>query len=548
VRRAIVLVGGIAALLLACGALAFFLLPKGRPAAPTTEDFASIDRAIAGGYLSTAEEALRSLRVMPENEHDSLALLKRAFDVCSATGDYGVLADLGARALARQGRSAGVRSVAAYGALRAGRVAEARKILARGASDPGAGNGLRAELALRTGGSAPGSDSLAGDLMALDKSRDPSRYEKAALRTGDVRLYLDAALLQMQTGGRSRAQLIARSELQDAAYDEPAANISYDAGDFQTAVNRLGRLEATRPGRAEVGFLRADAYRALGSSANAERCLVSSLPFGPRLSWTPYADLAFLAMQRDDVALASRRIEQGLAFFPGSVDLGLARAELLQKAGDRAGALSVLSKLAEDHPEDGDVALSLLGIQAPAMSPEQYRARLWKIFNRAPADGNVFKALCIASIAARDWQGAAEALRQHGDAGGGAADKDLLLLQGMVSEMAGDAAGAMESFSHSEALAKDGVGRYDLALVLLRHGGAKRAAAELADAADEYARRAPAQGMDGVLARMALAKGAALLLDGDAEGARSSLARSLMLDPQSLRASLLLKKLDAEVQ
>jgi hypothetical protein len=54
--------------------------------------------------------------------------------------------------------------------------------------------------------------------------------------------------------------------------------------------------------------------------------------------------------------------------------------------------------------------------------------------------------------------------------------------------------------------------------------------------------------MKGVLARMSMARGAALLLEGDASGARESLARSLALDPQSLRASLLLKKLDAEGQ
>jgi hypothetical protein len=87
-----------------------------------------------------------------------------------------------------------------------------------------------------------------------------------------------------------------------------------------------------------------------------------------------------------------------------------------------------------------------------------------------------------------------------------------------------------------------------MALVLLRSGNALRAAAELAEAADAYARRGPQGGMKGVLARMSMARGAALLLEGDASGARESLARSLALDPQSLRASLLLKKLDAEGQ
>jgi hypothetical protein len=469
-----VLVGIVVALLLACGALALFLLPKSQKTPDAAAVLAPIDRAIAGGYLSTAEEALRSLRTLPQGEHDLLAILKRAFDVCSATGDYGVLADLGAKALARQGRSASIRTVAAYGALRAGRVAEAQKILARGALDGGAGDGLRAELALRSGGPGAGLDSLARELLALEGSRDASLYEKAALRTGDHRLHLDAALLQMEAASPARAQLIAQAELVDAAYDEPAANISYDSGDFPAAVTKLLRLDASRPGRAEVGFLLADAYQGQGMLAETERSLVRSIALGPRLSWTPYFDLAFLALQRSDTGLAGRRLAEGLAFFPGSVDLARAQAALLQKTGDTAKAVSVLSKLAEEHPENAAVVLQLLQLQAPGISPEQYRARLWKLYNRVPADATVFGALCTALIAAHDWEGAGEAVRQYGDAGGGgqstgggsgggaqltvgAVDKDLLLLQGMVAEMRGDTKGALEAFSRSEALGRDGV-------------------------------------------------------------------------------------------
>jgi Flp pilus assembly protein TadD len=507
----------------------------------------TIDSAISGGYLSTATDALKSISVLPPGEEDLLAILKRAFQISSLTGDYGLLADLAAKSLALRGGNERIRAVAGYGALRAGRLSEARGALARGSLPHETGELLRGELALRLGEKWAGSDSLSRDLLALQASRDPAAYTAAALRTGDKRLFLDAALLHMEAGSPAKAQLVVDTELGDAAFDDAAAAIFYDAGDFQAALARLARFDAARPGRAEAALVMADASMALGSATEAERALLRALPLAPRLSWTPYANLGFLAMRRGDLDLAGRRLDTGLAFFPQSSELALARARLYARAGNNAAAVSVLSKLVERQKDNAPAALLLVMLQAPTMSPEQYRARLWKLFNEVPSDPTVFAALCMSLLAAHDWEGAASALDQH-EQTGGPLDKDLLLIKGMVRAMQGDAAGALEAFGGSDALAKDGVGRYDLALVLLRQGAARRAAAELAAASEQYALRGSTEGRSGVLSKMAMLRGSALLLDGDTNGARSALSRSLALDPQNLRAALLLRKLDAEGQ
>lgn len=531
--------------LLAAGAALFLILG---PPAPRNVDLeatlTSIDSAIARGSLSTAGELLDGLRNLPATEADLLRLLKRAFAVGSASGDFGVLSRIGGKALSAAARSAPVRAIAALAYLRSGRVAEAEKIMGGGALPAETGALLRGEAILRKGGEWAGADALSRELISLERTKDPEAYAAAAQRTGDKRLSLDAALLAMESGRLDKARSIARSELDDAAFDEPAGAIAYDAGDFGTAIEKLARLDAARPGRAEIGYFLADSYQALGKNEQAEASLLRALQLAPSFSWTPYANLALFAAGRGDAALAGRRLDDGLAFFPASRELRVARARLAAQSGDTANASSILSPLVAEHPDDGEAALLLLDLQAAGLSPEEYRARLWRTFNRIPADLPTFAALSAALIGAHDWEGASVAIRQH-VAASGAADEQLLLVEGMVSAMRGDDEGAADAFRRAAAIAGDGVGRFNLALVLLRRGNAKAAVAELSVASEEYARKGNLDERSQVLSRMQTLIGSARLLEGDEGGAREAFTRSLELNPRNLRAGLLLRKLEA---
>ena len=86
-------------------------------------------------------------------------------------------------------------------------------------------------------------------------------------------------------------------------------------------------------------------------------------------------NLGYYAAKRGDLVLAERRLQDGLAFFPRSRDLRLARARIAARAGHGEAAIAVLSGLLAERPADGDAALLLLDIEAPSLSPEQYRAR-----------------------------------------------------------------------------------------------------------------------------------------------------------------------------
>ncbi len=539
--RTKVLFGALAALIVAAAAAVYLTLPRRQAAdADMRSTLSGLDAAIAGGSLSTAHDTLASIPSLPSSEEGQLRLLKRAWQVGSGTGDFTLLAEMADRALAANGRSARIRAIAAYGNLRSGRLSSAEKILARKADAGSGGDSLRGEAQLRRGGRWSGSDDLVREILALEGVADPGRFSVAALRAGDGRLSLDAAILAMEQGSIGTALRLVRAELDDARFDEAAGLISYDGGDFDTAESRMERLNVDRPGVPTVGLQIADILAADGKDADSERALLRTLPLAPAVSWTPYADLALFAIRRGDTAAAARWIDDGLAFFPRSRELRLMRARLDIRAGDPTAAESLLAGLLADRPADGEAALLLLALQGPRMSPEASRARLWKLFDTIPSDTALFDALASSLIAARDWDGMQIAVRQYQESQG-QPDARLLLYQGFAAAMSGDDARAAAAFRQSSLMARDGTARFDLALLILRRGDARAALAELDGAAEEVDRHPSAP----LMSRIETLRGAARLMDGDAPGAGTALGRALALDPHNLRAGLLLKKLEA---
>ena len=542
--RRLVLVGISAALLAAvAAAVLLFLRPNPAPPPELRSMLSRLDAAISGGSPSTAKEILASVQSLPAGEQDQLSLLKRAFQVGRETGDFSVLSDLSTRALALNGRSKLVRAVAAYAALRSGRVSDAQKILGR---SPPAGSGgelLKGEAVLRGGSVWKGSDGLTRDLIALEESQSPAAFAAAAVRTGERRLTLDAALLAMRQGSPDAALRLVR-DLDDARFDEPVGLMLYDGGDFMAAVSRLERRDHEKPGIAATGLVLADIFAAEANAAQSERWLFKTLQAAPSLSWTPYANLSLFAAQRGDMAAAGRQLDDGLAFFPRSRELRFMKARVDIVAGDHRAAESILGEVLADRPSDSEAALLLLGLRSAEMSPEAVRARLWNLFNLAPSDPSVFDTLASSLIAAQDWEGMQIAMKQH-QASGGQADAQALLFQGLAAAMQADDAGATAAFRRSALLAKDGMARFNLALVLLRRGAARAALAELDGAAEEVQETAPPGDRAGLLSRVETMRGAARLLDGDIPGAGSALSRARALDPRNLRAGLLLRKLEA---
>ena len=419
--RRLVFVGICAALLAAGAAVVLFLL---RPRPVTDSGLQSllpaVDAAISAGSLPTAKDLLSTVSSIPASEMDQLRLLRRAFQVGRLSGDFAVLAGLSARALAQNRGSERIGAVAAYADLRTGRIADAQGKLGRSSAGRYGEESMRGEALVRSGAPWPGSDALTRGLVELQDSRSPAAFSAAAVRSGEKRLTLDAALLEMRQGSNDAALRMVRSSLEEARFDEPAGLMLYDGGDFAGAAARLERRNTERPGITMIGLVLADVYAAEGKTARSEQWLRATLPSAPTISWTPYADLALFAAQRGDIAGAQRTIADGLAFFPRSRELRLMQARVDIAAGSSGDAESVLEGVLKDNPADSEAGLLLLGLRSSTMSPESWRANLWKLFDLAPSDRAVFDTLASSLIAGQDWDGMRIAMKQHMDSGGAA--------------------------------------------------------------------------------------------------------------------------------
>ena len=550
-RRTLVLVAAIIAC--SCVIIAggyFLVLPIVFPPPDITSRLAVIDAALSGGYLSTARAELLAIRPFPRGERDALRIFKRAYALCREGGDFGLLAVMCDRAQISLSSSPAIRLVAAYSWLRTGRLSDAEAVAGKGLP---AGNGelVRGEILLRKGGSWLGSDSLTRDLVKLETSRQALDFVQAAQSVDDKRLGLDAALLSLSNGDLASAREIAATALQDSAFDEPASLIAYDAGDFQTAVARLTRLQSRRGPRADIALLQADCYHAMGRSSDYGDALHAAIRLDPRISWTPYADLALLAETQGTPSLARDILAQGRAVFPGSRELVLATARLEAGQGNPAAALSLLDALVAERPDDAEAALLRLALAAPGLSAQAYRAALWKLFDRLPSDQKVYMTLISALVTSHDWESAGIAIHQHEIAQGGQ-DADGLAIHGLVEAVQGKedrAAGLL-----SQAANQDGGGkyRYDLAVLLLRAGHPREALAQLGNAETEagssagVSLAASASAGRQVQARIRTLKGRCLLATGDIPGARDAFLRARVLDPHLLEPGLELRKLEAQ--
>ena len=97
-RKVAVVAVPVIALAAAAVVLLFTVFRPGPPAeADLAQVLASLDASIRGGYLTTAADAIASIRELPRAGADQLRLLKRAWQVSAGSGNYTVLANLAAR-------------------------------------------------------------------------------------------------------------------------------------------------------------------------------------------------------------------------------------------------------------------------------------------------------------------------------------------------------------------------------------------------------------------------------------------------------------------
>jgi predicted negative regulator of RcsB-dependent stress response len=502
-----------------------------------------VDRDISQGYLGRAGEALSRLGRLPRDEELLLGLLKRAYLLGRSSGDSSLFASLSRRASAADHRSGRLRLAAAYGMLRSGEPKAALSLLRKGAAPPEAAAGLAGEAALRTGSVFSAETGPAAGLAALQGSRDAARFEEVARQTGAASLLLDAALLRMSEGNPDVAVRLSSELPAGYPFDEPAGFISYDASDNASTRLRLSRLASSPAPSPEVLLVFGDCLLLSGRPAEARRAYGEALSREPAASWVPYLNLARIAESGGDAAGADAYRARARELFPDQEEVFLdsARAAASSGSGEEAGR--ILSGLLARRPGSLPANLMALSLEAPRLSPEAYRGRVWKLFDASPSDPAAAGVLIEALTAVRDWKGVEEAADAFEAAGGERGDARIALYRSAAAALQGKLAEAEARLRRVSGPAR-AEARYDLALVLLAGGRAAEARAVLAEAAAAL----PAGGAgapNSVLSLVETRTAQADLLSGDASGAGRALARALNLDPDNRLARLLARKLEA---
>ncbi|MBN1834818.1 MAG: hypothetical protein JW820_03145 [Spirochaetales bacterium] len=528
------------------------LLRRERP--QLSEILREADRELSEGrYLRTRELLEAGFRTA-RGETGYLRLLKRALQMAEMTAGYGDFARWAREAAGDLPGSRRLAAVAAYGVLRSGSPEDAAALLEKAPAGAEL-DGLAAEAHLR--GLLPHARTprLGGTLAAL--AGLPALQEPAELHTlGELlqepRLALDAALLWAEQGRleEAYAALWAQGErlesLQMMDSLESLVLIAFDAGKYREAWELL---EATPELRQlpEQRIFRADLAWLLGLPERAADYYQGAIQAAPGYSWIPYLNLAALMDASGDQEGA--QLFRGRAFegFPEQNEVVLAYARDLAQNGRRAEAREALGSLLAREPGQVDARLLLLELENTRGSPALYQGRMWELFNRNPANGEVAQSLGLYLLGIRDLEGVGVVLREYGRGHGEPYPPWHLELQGALALRQGEYASAAALFRQSVDREDSWRRRYNLAVAL---GAAHRHEEALQELILSETRLAAAQGQIapvrfGVLksrVRSRIAECHSQL--GDHAAARREALYALDLDPGNQHARRVLRILE----
>jgi tetratricopeptide (TPR) repeat protein len=431
---------------------------------PLDEHLSEADEAVALGYLDRAADSIRLAAGAARGEYEHLRVLKRASRLARRTGSFGELAALAEKALAGSPGSARLRVLAAYGLLRSEHPQRAAALWAGRwkqsalKENPGAGT-LLAEIALKSDASAQMEEGILPEgvlpvemdrLLRPQTAEQPETLAVLGRHFQDERLSLDAALLAMRQGERDLAAEIARAQLPPAS--EPAFLIAYDSGENEEALRRLEAVLDGEPPRPDQAAMMGDLMAWTGDTGAARQVYLRLIRESPSFSWKPYLNLAWISLRGRDEDAARYYRQQAVERFPEERRIHWAMIEDLRHSADTGREAEeeyrrqIKAYLAR-FPDDLQGNLMALELQGERISSAVYQARLWRLFNRHPADERLCRRIVLHLLAGGDTEGAAAALKQHEQASGESGTLWQHQLRGMVAALQGRLAEAREEFT-----------------------------------------------------------------------------------------------------
>lgn len=510
------------------------------------------DKALAAGNTEAAAASLSEAIGLGGNEPGRLRIMKRALLLCSERADYAQLVDWVLKARESAAFSPALTHLAVYAALRSNQAELTQKLLSerrtrrlvRTESDF---QYLAAEAALRrnnVGGDAALPPELK-TLLALERGGHPALLIDQGKMTGDKRFFLDAALLWMKRGQVRNALATLNTFLPDA-YPEPAAYISYDAGDMHEASRRAALLVRGQPERADYRRFYGDIMFRQQRYEQARDMYLRALRLESPGSWQTTLNLAASLERSGDQDSAHVYTARAYAAFPNNKDVLTRQARSLAREGKREQAVEILRQHLMRYPDDPEInLLHLQQLMGDAATPGNYRTELWKLYNRVPDNPGVARALLEYLLSFADLESAALVISRYRDAASSDGnDPWLLQAEAIYAALKGDYQAAETLLLAKVETADSWDSRYNLALVL---GAADRYAEGVRELISAESLVATDSGRESPYRSLIRSKlGEYYIRLGDTVSARRELAYALELDPANMHPRLILKKLDED--
>ena len=388
-RRTILIlssIGGV--LIIAVITLYFIFYLQSKRAESITGLLQRADEEISRGYFFHAEQTIREAGKKANSSNTWLMVFKRVVPLCESVKDYSLLYDLSSKAVKDLPGNEEIRAFSVLSSLRTGRYekaySEAKKYL-----NSETYTNLKAEALLRMGVEPDPGESEAGDIYTAIRetlsSRNPEVFEEAAGKLKDPRLYLDASLLWILSGNPQRAYTVFFGNIPAGSYTEAGFFISYDAEEYDRALNLLETLERNKAlSSEELLLLRADIHMLEKDYPKAENLYKNVIQASPDYSWIPYLNLAWIAEKRGDHTNEIENLMLSYEKFPDKKEVVLTLSWYLAQQNREENAEEKLQNFLKKYPDDVDAKILRLIIREGLYNEKRYLGSLWELFNLHP--------------------------------------------------------------------------------------------------------------------------------------------------------------------
>lgn len=509
------------------------------------------DREIGQGFYRIAAQDVRDAASLAQTRSAWLAVSKRALEIGRDSKSYGLLAEVGRKAVANLPGSEDLWAIRVYAEIQRGNYGEAYR-MAQGKLDSSRYGSLKAEALLRAYPDLNPNQPPSGSdrtLIETILSRDPALFETLGRELKNEDLMFDAVLLLAWRGEMDQAYSLLVS-LQSEKHLAAGMLLSYDDNHLDAALNYYSSLSdsARSP---ELSLLADDILVKQGEYDKAASGYETLIQSDPGAAWTPYVDLAWLAtsgkskLVTPGVALGLLRTAQG--YFPKEPAVVLAYARLADSLGETKAATEALSRFLSSSPGNLDASLLRTELGGTGENPAYQESVLWALFYEASGAerARIARYLGWYLLGLHDFGGLEQIFAQYRQAQG---DEWIPFYRGIEEGMNGNFAAGIKEFERAFAITPRWQTLYNMGVLELKAGDARLAEQDFQKADSSFLAANESNTLSPQRAAILAGVAEALLADGNVAGARRELNYALDVDPASLRVSLLLQKLDSTPQ